>query len=243
MVRNNSLILRSLGFLRAGGAVEKQILTKLVDRCYVSLSKCAEEADTLSFPVTSQEPERAFFLITEKGRVLAPVLRQKTWTQISARFQTRPPLFTLECSEGHREAINLHSQSWNLYNALIYTSKKSWRHLICAEPTYVVAEEVAHENNPPIKSPSLKKNKTPSFNPYPFCETTWWPFLRKKIGTGCPKCKGWKRTIKRCFCDRLFQENTQDWWHNLEEQRTKLDYSQKKPFTADIDIRFHDTAQ
>lgn len=74
------------------GAVEKQILTKLVDRCYVSLSKCAEEADTLSFPVTSQEPQRAFFLITEKGGVLAPVLRQKTWTKISARFQTRPLL-------------------------------------------------------------------------------------------------------------------------------------------------------
>lgn len=28
------------------------------------------------------------------------------------------------------------------------------------EPTYVAAEEVAHENNPQFKSPSLKKNKT-----------------------------------------------------------------------------------
>lgn len=56
------------------------------------MSKRAEEAGALSCPVTSQDPQRASFLLTEKGRVLAPALRQKMGTQVSEMFQTQPPL-------------------------------------------------------------------------------------------------------------------------------------------------------
>lgn len=122
------------------------------------MSKGVEEAGTLSFPVSAQDPQRASFLIAEKGGALVPALRQKGMdgdrcqapdatilspAQDTAKATEKPPT--------RLPSLKPHSSVHCCIGYLpLLPRKKSYQHPTREEVSYAAAEQVEAETKTPL---------------------------------------------------------------------------------------------